>query len=142
MDALSRIHKCLKADGVLLDVHPQPENSQIEVWGDGLVHRLGEIDQREDNEEIEAAREHLRSVRREGLFVTEERGFFELLEHHPSVESWQNRWEEEGYRLVAEPDLLDTANALLASGEAELVIREPIRVTSLRRLAEPRNNRP
>jgi len=141
VDALSRIHQCLRADGVLLDVHPQPEDSQIEIWQDGLVHHLGEIDQREDHEEIEAAREHLRSFLRRGLFVEENRGFFELLEHHPSVGSWQDRWAEEGYRLVAEPDLLDSANDLLESGGGELVIREPVRATSLRRLDGATTNR-
>lgn len=141
MDALSRIHKCLKGDGVLLDVHPQPQNSQIEIWQDGVIHYLGEIDQREEHAEIDAARAHLRAFQRDGLFTAVKRGFFELLEHHPSVESWQDRWEGEGYRLVAEPDLLDSANHLLASGGGELVIREPVRATSLRRLDGPTNSR-
>ncbi|MGB7860894.1 MAG: hypothetical protein WBM90_10395 [Acidimicrobiia bacterium] len=134
MDALSRIYDCLRADGMLLDIHPQPENSQIEIWQDGLIHRLGEIDQGEDHKEIEAAREYLRSFQRRGLFSTEQRATFELLEHHPSVESWQDRWAGEGYRLVAEPRLLHSATALLGSGGGELVIREPVRATSLRRL--------
>lgn len=141
MDALKRIHQCLKADGVLLDIHPQPQNSHIEIWQNGLVHHLGEIDQHEDHEEIEAAREHLKSFQQDGLFTEEKQGFFELLEHHPSVESWQNRWEEEGYRLVAKPDLLDSANDLLASGGGELVIREPVRATSLHRLDGPTSGR-
>lgn len=134
MDALRRIHKCLKPDGVLLDVHPQPQNSQIEIWQDGLTHHLGEIDQREDHVEIEAARAHLWSFEQGGLFATEKQGFFELLEHHPTVESWQEKWVEDGYRLVAEPELLGSANELLRSGGGELVIREPVRATSLRRL--------
>lgn len=139
MHALSRIHKCLKADGILLDVHPQPQNSQIEIWQDGLIRHLGEIDQHEDHVEIDAARKQLKSFQRDGLFTVEERGFFELLEHHPSVEGWQDRWEEEGYRLGAELGLLDSAKDLLASGEGELVIRESVRATSLRRLDGPTN---
>lgn len=142
MDALSRIHKCLKGDGVLLDIHPQPQNSQVEVWQDGLIRHLGEVDQHEDHVEIDAAREHLRSFQRDGLFAVEKRGLFELLEHHPSVTSWQDRWDREGYRLVAAPELLDSANDFLASGGGELVIREPVRATSFRRLDGPTNNRP
>ena len=74
MHALSRIHKCLKPDGVLLDVHPQPLNSQIEIWQDGRIHHLGEVDQHEDHLEIEAARAHLWSFEQGGLFVTEQQG--------------------------------------------------------------------
>lgn len=134
MHALRRIHECLRADGVLLDVHPQPENSQIEIWQDGLIHSLGEVDQKEDHEEIESARVHLRSFEQRGLFAKDRRRYFDGFEHHPSVESWQERWAEEGYRLVAAPELLESANDLLASGGGELVIRERVRATSLRRL--------
>lgn len=136
MHALSRIHRCLEAGGILLDVHPQPENSQIEIWQDGEIHRLGEVDQSEDHREIEESRAHLRDFEERGLFATEGWRLFELLEHHPSVESWQDRWAEEGYRLIAEPELLDSANQSLRSGGGELVIREPVRATSLRRLAD------
>jgi hypothetical protein len=132
--ALNRIHECLKPDGVLLDVHPQPLNSQIEIWQDGRIHHLGEVDQHEDHLEIEAARAYLRSFEQGGLFVTEQQGFFELLEHHPTVESWQDSWAEDGYRLIVEPGLLDSASDLIRSGRGELVIREPVRATSLRRL--------
>ena len=133
MNALSRIHESLREDGVLLDVHPQPENSRIEVWQDGQIHRLGEIDQHEDHEEIVAARSHLRSFERVGLFRAERSAVFELLEHHPSVESWEDRWEYEGYRLIAEPNLLETARALLQLPSTELVIKEPALATRLRR---------
>lgn len=133
MNALSRIHETLREDGVLLDVHPAPENSRIEVWEDGQIHRLGEIAQDEDHKEIVAARSHLQAFERDGLFRTEESAVFELLEHHPTVESWEDRWEYEGYRLVAEPKLLETARALLQRPSTELVIREPVRASRLRR---------
>ena len=134
MHALSRIHRFLKADGVLLDIHPQPENSQIEIWQGDRIHHLGEVGQHEDHLEIEAARTHLNSLQRHGHFATEKSAFFDLLESHTSVESWQDRWAEEGYRLVAEPELLDSARALLAAKGGALVIREPVRATVLRRL--------
>jgi len=132
--ALRRIHECLATDGTLLDVHPQPENSQIEVWQNGEIHRLGVIDQTEDHEEIEAARAHLRSVERDGLFARDHRAFFDLTEHHPTVESWHQRWAENDYRLIATPKLLRSANDLLSSAGGELVIREPVSATTFRRL--------
>lgn len=137
MNALSRIHRSLRADGVLLDIHPQPVDSRIEIWENGKIHPLGEVDQHEDHEEIRSARSHLRSFEEAGLFRTEETAVFELLEHHPTVESWQARWDYEGYRLIAEASLLDTARAMLKRPQTELVIREPVRATRLRRLAGP-----
>lgn len=134
MNALRRIHRLLKSDGVLLDVQPQPENSQIEIWQNRRIHRLGEIDQSKDHEEIEAARVRLDSCLTGGLFVEEQRVFFELLEHHPTVEHWQDKWAEDGYRLLAEPSLLESARQLLASG-GELVVREPVQATALRRMS-------
>lgn len=134
MHALGRIHECLKTDGVLLDIHPQPRNSRIEVWQNGHIYRLGEIDQHEDHEEIEAARKHLKTVVKDGRFIKVKRYVFELLEHHPSVESWQEMWAADGYRLVAEKELLDTARDLLNTNGGELVVRGPVRATSLRRL--------
>jgi hypothetical protein len=131
----------LKTDGVFLDVHPQPENSEIEIWQNGRIRRLGEINQSEDHAEIEAARVHLDSFRKGGLFVEEQHGFFELLEHHPTVEHWQDNWADNGYRLLAEPSLLKSAKQLLRSGGGELVVREPVRATALQRL-DPNSQTP
>ena len=134
MHALSRIRQCLRNDGFLLDIHPQPENSRIEIWQGGTVRHLGEIDQSEDNMEIEAARAVLASFEKRSLFRVEDRGHFELLEHHNTVEGWQKSWAKQGYRLVAEPALLDSARDLLTADGGELVIREPVQATLLRHL--------
>jgi hypothetical protein len=62
-----------------------------------------------------------------------------LLEHHPTVEHWQDNWADKGYRLLAEPSLLASAKQLLRSGGGELVVREPVRATALQRL-DPNSN--
>lgn len=133
--ALRHIHQSLTSDGVLLDVHPQPVNSRIEVWQDGRVHDLGEVDQREDTRDIEDARSQLELLVNEGLFTPETNDFFELLEHHDSVASWQEKWDEEEYGLVADPELLASARELLSTGGGELVIREQVRASRYRRAA-------
>lgn len=124
----------------MLDIHPEPVNSHIEVWQDGSVHRLGEIDQSEDNTEIRDARLRLESLQDEGLFTPEDSLAFELHEHYPSVHSWQEKWAEDDYRLVATRELLDGAQRLLDSGGGELVIRERVRATRLRRTSSPGEN--
>lgn len=132
--ALRQIHRSLSPDGVLLDVHPQPVNSRIEIRQDGRVHDLGEVDQEEEHREIEDARGELELMVKEGLFTPETSDFFEASEHHDSVTSWQERWAKEDYALVAPPGMLESAERLLSSGGGELVIREPVRATRLRRL--------
>jgi hypothetical protein len=134
VDALKQVHHSLTPDGILLDVHPEPVNSPIEVWQGDRVHELGELDQREDNREIEDARLRLDQLVTDGLFTPETSVFFELHEHHDSVESWQEKWAEEDYRLVAAPGMLESAGRLLSMGGGELVIKEQIRATRLRRL--------
>lgn len=134
VDALRHIHQSLTPDGILLDVHPQPVNSRIEVWQDGRVHDLGEVDQQQDNCEIEDARSQLGLLVKEGLFAPETKDFFELLEHYDSVASWQEKWADEDYRLIAPPEMFEQAEKLLSSGGGELVIREQVRATRLRRL--------
>ena len=132
--ALRQIHRSLTPDGVLLDVHPQPTNSRIEVWQDRRVHDLGEVDQEEENREIEDARGRLELVVKEGLFTPETSDYFEAGEHHDSVSSWQEHWAEEEYQLIAPAGMLESAERLLSSGGGELVIRESVRATRLRRL--------
>lgn len=133
--ALRQIHHSLSPNGILLDVHPQPVDSRIEIRTPERVHDLGEIDQWEDHREIEAARARLELVVRDGLFAPESSDFFELQEHHDSVASWQERWAYEDYRLIAPPGMLESAERLLSSGDGALVIKEQVRATRLRRLA-------
>lgn len=132
--ALRHIHQSLTPDGILLDVHPQPVNSRIEVWQEGRVHELGEVDQQQDNREIEDARSQLELLVKDGLFAPETKDFFELLEQHDSVASWREKWADEGYRLIAPPEMFEQAEKLLSSGGGELVVREEVRATRFRRL--------
>lgn len=132
--ALRQIHQGLTPGGILLDVHPEPVNSRIEVWQGDRVHELGEVDQQEDHREIEEARSQLELLVKGGLFAPEAKDFFELLEHHDSVASWQEKWADEGYRLIAPPEMFEQAEKLLSSGGGELVIREQVRATRLRRV--------
>lgn len=136
--ALREIHKSLSPDGVLLDIHPQPVNSRIEVWQEGRTHDLGEIDKqalgRVGSKSIVDARARLELLVEEGLFAPEASDFFEIREHYDSVASWQEKRVEEGYQPVAPPEMFESANELLNSGGGELVIREQVRATRLRRL--------
>jgi hypothetical protein len=131
--ALRRIHRSLRSEGILLDLHPQPERAGVEVWQGGRVDRLGHLDQEEDIQDILEARARLDLVEGDGWYVTERRRFFDLLAHFPSADDWLEYQAREGYSGEVSAELLASANRLLATG-GELVVREPIRASVLRRL--------
>ena len=137
MHALRRIHHSLGPEGVLLDLHPQPEHAGVEVWQEGRVERLGHVGQEEDIRDILEARDRLDLVEGEGWYITERRRFFDLLSHFPSAEDWLEYQEREGYTGVVSEELLASANRLLATGNGEFVVREPIRASLLKRLPRP-----
>jgi hypothetical protein len=137
VDALRQIHRWLRPEGVLLDVHPQPVNSAVEVWDNGRVEHLGFLEEEEDNEEILDARVRLSEVEREGWYVTERRRHFDLVSLFPSVEEWQAFQAHEGYASGISDELLKSANLRLAAGGSEFIIREPIRASLLRPIPNP-----
>lgn len=133
--ALERIHHSLRAEGVMLDVHPQPRNTRVEVWQEGRVESLGQLDdEEEDIRDIRQARARLSLVERRGWFLTERRRTFEMLEHYPTVEDWLERRAWEGATSIIPEGMLDSIRNLLAAGGGELVKREPVRASLLRRL--------
>jgi hypothetical protein len=114
----------------------------VEVWQRGRVERLGHVGQEEDIRDILEARDRLDLVEGEGWYITERRRFFDLLSHFPSAEDWLEYQEREGYTGVVSEELLASANRLLATGNGEFVIREPIRASLLKRLPRPGSDDP
>ena len=142
MHALRRIHRSLRPEGVLVDFHPQPEHAGVEVWQGGRVKRLGHVDQEEDIRDILEARARLDLVEGEGWYVTKRRRFFDLLSHFPTAEDWLEYQAREGYTGAVSEELLASANRLLATGDGEFVVREPIRASLLKRLPRPGSDDP
>ena len=142
MHALRRIHRSLRPEGVLLDLHPQPQQAEAEVWQGGRVERLGHVGEEEDIRDILEARARLDVVEGDGWYVTERQVFFDLLSHFPSAEDWLAYQAREGYSSAVSEQLLASANRLLAPGDGEFVVREPIRASLLKRLPRPRSGDP
>jgi hypothetical protein len=132
--ALRRIHRSLRPEGVLLDLHPQPEPTAVEVWHEGRVDRIGLLIQEEDINDILEARARLDQVERDGWYVTERQKPFDLLAHFPSAEDWLDYRAREGDSGMVSTELLNSTNRSLAEGGGELVIREPIRASVLKRV--------
>ncbi|MGQ0849835.1 MAG: hypothetical protein ACT4OP_12125 [Actinomycetota bacterium] len=135
--ALKRSHRSLRPEGVLLDLHPQPEHPGVEVWQGGRVERLGHLEQEEDVADILEARHLMDQVEDDSWYRTERRRLFDLLSHFPSAEDWLEYQAQEGYTSVVPEELLASADRLLATEDGEFVVREPIRASLLRRLPSP-----
>lgn len=119
---------------MVLDLHPLARNDLLEVWRDGEILSIGEVDQQQDIADIEYAEAGLDEVVEAGLFHRAGQREFELLEHHPNVDSWRDRWNGEGWTFEVAEDVIKSARDALSKPGAEFVVREPIRATRLDRL--------
>lgn len=137
VDALSRIHRLLRPGGVLVDLHPQPTNSAVEVWQESRITQLGHIGSEDDVRDIMEARHSLDRVERDGWYSTERRRVFDLLFHFPGVDDWLTYMAEKEPEIELPEELVSQARRLLSADEGELVIREPVRASGLRRLPGP-----
>jgi hypothetical protein len=137
VDALSRIHRSLRPEGVLVDLHPQPTDSAVEVWQEGRITQLGHIGSEADVRDILEARLRLDQVERDGWYAIERLAVFDLLFHFPDVDEWLTYMAENEPEIELPEELVSRARLLLSAAEGELVIREPARASGLRRLPGP-----
>ena len=133
MHVLRQIHKTLRPDGLLLDIHPQPEDPRVEIERDGQSVRIGTIDWTQDKKEIRDARKRLQAIQREGLFRIERRRLFDLRAYHESVDAWLEYRADKGCSSVVTPSVLRAARRELRSGRGRVVVIERVRATALRR---------
>ena len=118
----------------MLDVHPRPEHSRVEIRADGKSTEFGQLDESSLIQSVNAAHLTLASAIWDGYFVHEETRHFEFLYHFDSVDACESylaeEWED-GFQV--DPALISRARALLANKEGDLVIREPMQASRLRR---------
>ena len=127
------MHRSLRPNGIVLDIHPRPEHSRVEVRVDGKVNEIGNLDESSLIQSINAAHLNLASAVWDGYFIYEETRHFEFLYHFDSVDACESFLAEEWEDLEVDPSLMSRARELLANNEGELVIREPMQAARLRR---------
>lgn len=134
MHVLRQLHKALKPGGLLLDIHPQPEDPRVEIVREDGSVTVGAVDWTVDSREIRDARKRLALVVHEGLFRLERRRWFDLIAYHESVDAWLARREERGHTSPIPHEVLGSARRELGSGAGRLAVIERIRASALRRL--------
>ncbi len=119
----------------MLDIHPQPHHSRVEVRFAERYVEVGHLDESSFIDEVHAARRTLDSTVVEGLFLEEEQAEFEFLYHFDSVDEWTSYLEAYS---VGDPNtdkpLIEATRILMSQGEGEIVMRELVRAMRLRRL--------
>ena len=127
------MHRWLRPDGIVLDVHPRPEHSRVEIRADGKSTEFGQLDESSLIQSVNAVHLTLASAIWDGYFVHEETRHFEFLYHFDSVDACESFLAEEWEDFEVDPALMSRARELLANNEGELVIREPVQAARLRR---------
>ena len=119
----------------MLDIHPQPQQPQIEVRIGERSVDVGSLDVSTFISEIHAARKALDSTIAERFFLKEQETAFEFLYHFDSVDECKSYLVAEAWcETEAEEALIETTRDLLSPGPGEILMRVQMRATRLERL--------
>ncbi|HYW86235.1 MAG TPA: hypothetical protein VFB50_00585 [Chloroflexota bacterium] len=140
MDVLQRIHRWLRRGGLLLDLHPEPEQPPVEVTLDGIRNvYLGLIDTTALIGNIHGARAALRSVVEAGWFERERAVVFDFVSHFPGVDEWlQHREKRRSSSVVDRAIIVSARSALSAVTSGDLQVSERVLATRFKRGHGPR----
>src|SRR5512142_3164812 len=83
--ALEEIHRLLKRNGGLVDIHPVSEPSSIEIDQAGKTDLVGRLSVRQWCIDFEQADIALAEIVRRGMFILERSALFDLPTHYTSA---------------------------------------------------------
>jgi hypothetical protein len=134
--ALQKIHRLLRPDGHLIDIHPTSDPASIEVRLGLQTTLAGWLHENDDYVEYEYADEALAKVAGSGLFVVERAGVFQFVTHAASIAELRDflteEWEDASIDDITGArvdDLMSTPER-----DKEVILRESIRIARLRPL--------
>ncbi len=134
MHALRKLYAALRPRGVLLDVHPEPEHSPVEIRRIAETIAIGQVDQIEDIADITGAYASLRQVLDAGLYVLEDERTFDFVRHFESIETMlAYREARQSSGTIAE-EVLVRGRELLAEAPGEVCVRHMIRAACYRKV--------
>ena len=143
--ALEEIHRLLKPNGFLIDIHPVAEHSSVELHQNGKTHLVGQLEVSQWCVDFQEADKALDEIIQRGTFTVEEKGMFETLTYYDSATEMGTALKQSILKYVREGEPVDEevshvdvlasqAKELLraANGEATLVLREPDHISRLK----------
>ena len=135
VDALWKVHRSLRPDGLLLDVHPQPRPTPIEVRTGAGSASIGRLEYSPGFVQTNStANDALALLGREGAFVNDKKMVFEILHYMDSVADWQTYLTTEAqYYVPPDETLIESIHSILDRTAGEIILREFIEATRFRR---------
>ena len=143
--ALEEIHRLLKPNGVLIDIHPISKPSSIEVQQNGKIDLAGYLSVRQWCVDFEQADNALAEIVKRGLFYAEQKDSFDTLTYYDSPEEMGTSFEEEIVKYARDTGAADEAVPhvevlviqaeelmLIAGSQAKLVRREGNHINRLK----------
>ena len=135
MHVLTKVNQWLRPDGVLLDLHPEPEHPTIDFHlPDSNIVPLGQLDMTSLISNIRAARAALGSLVEAGWFRSERSLVFDFSSCFSSVDQWLRHREDRRATSVLAPDIVARARQFLAASGGEVCVTERIQATRLARV--------
>jgi len=143
--ALEEIHRLLKPNGFLIDIHPVAEHSSIEIHQNGKIDLVGQMEVSQWCVDFQEADKALDKIIQKGIFTVEQKGMFDTLTYYDSAEEMGTALKESILKYVRDGEPIDEevshvdvlagqAKELLqaAGGEAILILREPDHISRLK----------
>ncbi len=134
MHVLRQVHRTVRPGGVLVDIHPLPQDPRVEITGSEGSIRIGKLDSTVNNRDVRNARKLLAGVQREGLFRLERRRMFDFRMYHDTVDAWLQYRRDHDSTSVVPPQVLRDARREMRAGGSKLAVIERARASVLRRV--------
>jgi hypothetical protein len=143
--ALEEVHRLLKPDGLMIDIHPAAEHSSIEIHRNGKSDLVGHLKVHQWCVDFEQADNALTEIVQRGMFTVEQKNIFDALTYYDSAEEMGAALKESIHKFVREAEpigeevsqvemLAARADEFLraAGNGAELMLREREHISRLR----------
>ena len=123
VDALLKVHRALRPDGLVLDCHPVPEPVLLEVRQGSKTAQMDLLEYTpEFSQAIANADQAYSTLCSEGIFVEQQALQYEVLVHFDSFDDWLKFWADEAVYFVPPRDeFSEKMQHLLAARAAELL---------------------
>ena len=143
--ALEEIHRLLKTNGFLIDIHPVAEHSSIQIHRNGNIELVGHLEVHQWCVDFQEADNALAEIIQRGIFTVEQKGMFDTLTYYDSAAEMGTALQESIHKFVREGEPVDEevsqvetmtlqAEELLrtAGNRAKLVLREREHISRLK----------
>ena len=143
--ALEKIHRLLKPDGFLIDIHPVAEYSSIEIHKNGEIDLVGHLKIHQWCVDFQEADKALEKIIKRGMYTVEQKSLYDTLTYYDSATEMGTALKESIHKYVREGEpiheevshvetlAMQAEEALQAAGKgANLVLREKDHISRLK----------